>query len=91
MKCEEVVFILDMAPRMKRTLTRAERKRIQKANAKWVREMKELARKGVGNEKVVKVEEVAKRKIMTDAGQIEKPAKTMARRRMMALREIRKY
>ena len=57
MKCEEVVFIIDMTSRMKKTLTRVERTKIQKANAWWARETKELVKKGAGNEKVEKVKE----------------------------------
>ena len=57
MEHEEVVFILEMAPRTKRTLTRVERQRIKKVNAQWAREAKELLRKGADNEKEVKVKE----------------------------------
>ena len=56
MKCEEVVFIPDMAPHMKHTLTRAERCTIQKANALQARTVKKLA-----GEKAVK-EKVAEKK-----------------------------
>ena len=44
MKSEEVVFILDMAPHAKHTLTRAERLAIQKANALHVQAAKKLVK-----------------------------------------------
>ena len=44
MKCEEVVFILDMALHMKCTLTQTERRAIQKVNVLWARAVKKLAK-----------------------------------------------
>ena len=72
---------------MKKTLTRAEKKKIQKANAQWARETKMLAQMRAGSETVERVKEG---KAMKGKGQKEKTTKE-GKQRMMALREIQRY